>query len=263
MDTESRIIVALDYPTFEQALALADLIGPDVAAFKLGNELAEAEGPGAFGCVKALSAKGGNTFRDSKLHDIPRTVEAAAARLVQPGVFMFNMMCQGGAAMMAAGKAAAVKRAQELGIPAPLALGVTVLTSLDYEQLVEMEDLRHYPFPMTFTAETIAEEKIKAVQRKVVIYARLAQKAGLDGVVCSAQEARIVREACGAGFKTVCPGIRSKNAPPDDQKRTMTVAEAAAAGVDYFVIGRPITQAKDPKAAVVQFNREAAEARGT
>jgi len=254
LDTESRIIVALDYPTFDQALALADLIGPDVAAFKLGNELAEAEGPGAFGCVKALSAKGGKSFRDSKLVDIPRTVEAAAARLVQPGVFMFNMMCQGGAAMMAAGKAAVVKRANELGIPAPLALGVTVLTSLGHEDL---KAVGYFPSELTFPEE----EQVRAVQGLVRRLAVLAKEAGLDGVVCSAQEARIVREACGTDFKTVCPGIRSKDAPPDDQKRTMTVAEGAAAGVDYFVIGRPITQSKDPKAAVAQFNNEAAEAR--
>lgn len=238
---------------------LAKLIGSDVAAFKIGNELAESvDAPQA---VKSLTAHG-RVFRDCKLIDIPNTVAGAAAGLVQEGVTMFNVMCLGGKAMMAAGKEASVKKAKELGIEPPLALGVTILTSLEWEGLKEMGFDFHVwePFPMTFTEERIAQAKREAVRGLVVKLAKLAREAGLDGVIASAQEAADIRQACGPDFLIVTPGIRLPGKDTHDQKRVMTPRDAIAAGADYLVVGRDITQAADPVAVVKQYNEAVAEA---
>lgn len=252
----SRIIVAADFSSLEPAIELARVIGPHVAAFKLGNELAESVG--APQAVEALAEAGCKVFRDAKLIDIPNTVAGAAAGLTQPGVAMYNMMCLGGRKMMEDGRIASARKAQELNIPAPLTLGVTILTSLGYDDLkvIGIDVFERAPWPMTFTPEQIAECKINTVRQIVVKLAKMAQEAGLDGVIASAQEAAEIRAACGPNFLIVTPGIRAKDAPPDDQKRTMTAAEAIAAGADYLVIGRPVTKADKPGVAVVQFNAE-------
>ncbi len=247
----SRVIVAADVPTFGPAIRLADQVGKEVAAFKVGNQLASAAGSRQ--AVAALAAAGCRVFRDGKWVDIPNTVAETVKAEMQAGLTMFNVMCLGGKTMMAAAKQAAVEKASELGIQTPLVLGVTVLTSLKHEDL---QSVGYFPSDLVFPE---VEQK-EAMQRLVRRLALLAQEAGLDGVIASVQEAAMIRAACGKDFLIVTPGIRGKNDPPDDQKRTMTAGEAIAAGADFLVIGRPITKAADPAAAVKAFNDEIGEA---
>lgn len=225
-----RVVVALDYASAEPALALAARLDPKACRVKVGKELFTVAGPSL---VTQLAARGFDVFLDLKYHDIPNTVAAACKAAAGLGVWMINVHASGGSAMMRAAREALAGTAKP-----PLLIAVTVLTSLGDQDLREIGQQETAP---------------QLVER----LARLTQASGLDGVVCSAQEAALLRKACGSGFKLVTPGIRLADATgKDDQKRIVTPAAAVAAGADYLVVGRPITQAADPLAALERINAE-------
>lgn len=226
------ILVALDVESAAKAVALADLLRGSVAGFKIGKQLFTAAGPAM---VRELASRGDRVFLDLKFHDIPNTVAGAIQSSVSTGAWMVNVHASGGSAMMRAAADAATKFAAAAGQPRPLVIGVTVLTSMTDAALKEVG----IDTPML---------------DQVVRLARLAKASGLDGVVASPQEVRAIREACGPEFQIVTPGIRPADQQgKDDQARTMTPAEAVAAGATYLVIGRPITGAPDPRSAAEQI----------
>lgn len=227
--SKDKIIVPLDVDSAEKAANLVTLLADEVGAFKVGLELVNSAGLGVFELVRSIGAK--RIFYDCKFHDIPNTVAGASRAAARLGVWMFNVHCAGGSAMMKAAKDAAVEESAKLGKPRPLVIGVTVLTSID--QRILSEEMR--------VPATVADQ--------VVHLARLAQKAGLDGVVASPHEIEPIRDACGEGFLIVTPGVRPVGAEVGDQKRVMTPSEAVSKGADYLVIGRPIIKADDPVAA--------------
>ncbi len=222
------IIVALDYAAETPALALVEQLDPRHCRLKVGKELFTRCGP-AF--VETLHQRGFEVFLDLKFHDIPNTVAAACAAAADLGVWMVNIHVSGGLRMMEAARA----RLSGLDNP-PLLIGVTVLTSFDAQDLA---------------AIGCAGDP----RERVVTLARLAARAGLAGVVCSPLEAALVRAELGADCVLVTPGVRPLGAAVDDQKRVMTPARALAAGADYLVIGRPITQAPDPGAALLDIEQ--------
>lgn len=224
-----RIIVALDVDAEEKAAELVRALAGEVGAFKVGLELFNAAGPGIFEKMKAAGA--GRIFYDAKFHDIPNTVAGAARVAARKGLWMMNVHTSGGCAMMKAAAEAARSEAESIGIQPPLMIGVTVLTSID---------------TMTLTEEL---RVASGVVEQVMHLAQLAQSSGLDGVVASPQEIKSIREVCGPDFLVVTPGVRPAGAEVGDQKRIMTPSDAARAGADYLVIGRPITRAGDPVAA--------------
>jgi orotidine-5'-phosphate decarboxylase len=233
----NRILVALDVDSRAKALALADALRGSVAGFKIGKQLFTAEGPDI---VRALTARGDQVFLDLKFHDIPNTVAGAVDSAVATGAWMVNVHASGGSAMMRAAAGAARAAAARTGAARPLVIGVTVLTSLDDAALAEVGTPR-------------------GVMEQVVRLATLARAAGLDGVVASPQEIGAIRAACGPDFVIVTPGIRpSGTQGQDDQARTLTPAEAVAAGATYLVIGRPITAADNPRAAAEAIAAETA-----
>jgi orotidine-5'-phosphate decarboxylase len=223
----SRLVFALDVPTTREALGLVDLLRKDVGLFKIGKQLFVHAGPEI---VRAVRKRGGEVFLDLKFHDIPRTVAAAGAEAARLGVFLFNVHAAGGLAMMreTAREVARVCRAERLRRPRVIA--VTVLTSLD------RDDLRSVGVG-------------GSVARQVTRLAKLAEQAGLDGVVASPLEIATVRKHCGAKFLIVTPGVRPVKAERQDQKRVMTPEGAIRAGADYLVVGSPIRDARDPLAA--------------
>ena len=229
---EPRVIVALDFPDTAPAFALATRLDPSQCALKVGKELftsAEA------GLVRELVRRGFRVFLDLKFHDIPNTVAQACAAATRLGVWMLNVHASGGPAMLAAARDAVARTAGDAGMPRPLLIAVTVLTSL--------------------SASDLASIGVDATpEQHVLRLARLAQSQGLDGVVCSALEAHALRRAIGAEFKLVTPGIRPAGAAVQDQARVMTPRDALAAGADYLVVGRPITAAADPVAALDAIN---------
>jgi orotidine-5'-phosphate decarboxylase len=229
---DPKVLVALDFANPMHALALADRLDPQACGIKVGKELFVLAGPEP---VRWMVERGFRVFLDLKFHDIPNTVAQACAAATRLGVWMMNVHAAGGAAMLAAARDAVATSAAVLDRPRPLLIAVTVLTSL------AEGDLR---------AVGIEGTPAGAAER----LARLAASAGLDGVVCSAQEAPALRAACGRGFKLVTPGIRPAGSAKDDQTRIVTPAAAVAAGADYLVIGRPITQAPDPLAALAAIN---------
>ncbi len=230
------LLVALDVPSGSEALALADTLRPIVGGFKIGKQLFTAEGPAV---VRTLSERGDRIFLDLKFHDIPNTVAAAIASATRTGAWMVDVHASGGRAMMRAAAVAARDTAQGLSQDRPLVIGVTVLTSLDRQALREIG-----------VDAPIGEQ--------VVRLARLAQDAGLDGVVASPLEIADIRRACGDGFVIVTPGIRLAHPTvTDDQARTLSPSAALEAGADYLVVGRPITAAADPRAAAEQICKEA------
>lgn len=224
----SPIIVALDFPAAPPALALADRLEPADCAVKIGKELFTAAGPDV---VHACVARGFRVFLDLKFHDIPNTCAQACAAATRLGVWMLNVHASGGGAMLSAARQAVDAAAAALGRPAPLLIGVTVLTSLA-------------------DADLAAIGVAGPAEAQVLRLARLAQASGLDGVVCSAHEARALRAACGAGFQLVTPGIRPAGAGVQDQARVADPGSALDAGASWLVIGRPITAAPDPRAAL-------------
>ncbi|HCA26521.1 MAG TPA: orotidine-5'-phosphate decarboxylase [Betaproteobacteria bacterium] len=221
--TDRRIIVALDFPTEEIALDWIGRIDAGSCRLKVGKELFTAAGPRF---VEQLMRRGFDVFLDLKFHDIPHTVAAACRAAASLGVWMVNVHALGGRRMMEAARDALAPFGQP-----PLLIAVTVLTSMAQEDLMEIG---------------IAADPEEMVQR----LARLAQSVGLDGVVCSAREAAMLRRQAGAGFCLVTPGIRPARAAADDQRRVMTPRQARMAGANYLVVGRPITQADDPLQAL-------------
>lgn len=225
--SHNPIIVALDVPTAEQAGALAEQLAGAVGAFKIGKELFVSAGPDI---VRRIRATGASVFLDLKFHDIPNTVARAVESAVRLDVQMLTIHTSGGSAMMAAAEKAAQEVALRSGRNAPLVLGVTVLTSLDSTDLHEVG-----------VAHTVGEQ----VER----LATLAARSGLRGLVCSPLEIAELRRILPANVQLVTPGIRPAGTETQDQKRTLTPKEAMDAGANWLVIGRPITQAKDPRAA--------------
>ena len=220
-EPRTPILVALDFPDAAAALALADRLDPSLCRVKVGKELFTRSGPAL---VTALQERGFEVFLDLKFHDIPNTVAAAVRAAAELGVWMVNVHASGGSRMMAAARAALL----DLPNP-PLLIAVTVLTSMSEDDLAE---LGHTGSP----------------QQRVLELAALAQRSGMDGVVCSAAESAALRGQCGPEFKLVTPGIRLAGDSADDQRRVVTPAAAMAAGSDYLVIGRSITKADDPVA---------------
>jgi orotidine-5'-phosphate decarboxylase len=232
-----RLLVALDVPTSREAVELATALRGHVGGFKVGSQLFTSAGPDI---VRSLVAQGDRVFLDLKFHDIPNTVAGAVEAASTLGVWMVNVHASGGGSMLEAARRAADKA--EPG-RRPLVVAVTVLTSLD--------------------APTLTSVGVdKAPLDQAVHLARLAQNAGLDGVVASPQETAAIRAACGPGFVVVTPGIRGGNAAPrtDDQRRTLAAGAALRAGSSYLVVGRPITAATDPVAAAKALAEELASA---
>jgi len=228
-----RVIVALDFANPMRALGLAERLDPHDCGLKVGKELFVTAGPDP---VRWMVARGFNVFLDLKFHDIPNTVAQACAAATRLGVWMLNVHAAGGRPMLKAARDAVAGTAAEVGVPRPLLVAVTVLTSLDqatlHETGIDLDAGRH-----------------------VLRLAALARDCGLDGIVCSAIEAPSMRAAFGPGFALVTPGIRPAGSAKDDQARITTPEAAARAGADYLVIGRPITGAPDPVAALAEINR--------
>lgn len=222
--TTKPILVALDYDNKNHALQLIDQLDPNMCRLKVGKEMFTLFGPQL---VKGIHERGFDLFLDLKFHDIPNTVAKAVAAAAELGVWMTNVHASGGLAMMEAAKKALLPYGKE----APMLIAVTVLTSMSDEDLkligIDVPAFEH-------------------VQR----LAKLTKQAELDGVVCSAQEASVLKSLLGQDFKLITPGIRPVGSDVGDQHRVMTPPEALAAGADYLVIGRPITKATDPLAAL-------------
>src|SRR5512143_2691807 len=234
----TKIIVALDFPDAASALALVGRLDPALCRLKVGKELFTVAGPDL---VRALVARGFEVFLDLKFHDIPNTVAAACRAAAGLGVWMMNVHASGGRRRMSAAQAglADLPSRERPGVKPqrPLLIAVTVLTSMSAEDLAEVG-----------VAAAPADQVLRL--------ARLTQACKLDGVVCSAQEAAMLRSSLGVGFRLVTPGIRPAGADAGDQRRVMTPAEALRAGATDLVIGRPITAAADPLAALKQIQSE-------
>jgi orotidine-5'-phosphate decarboxylase len=226
------VIVALDYPTATEALAFTARLTPQQCRVKIGFELFTSAGPAV---VETLVEKGFDVFLDLKYHDIPNTVASACAAAARLGVWMMNVHALGGRRMLVAARESLEKMTHR-----PLLIGVTVLTSHSGRDLAEIG---------------LPEDPDAQATR----LARLAKEAGLDGVVCSAQEAPRLRAEHGAGFCLVTPGIRPAGSERGDQERVVTPSEAVRQGAHYLVIGRPITQAADPVVVLTAINLELAE----
>jgi len=237
MEAKNRIIVALDVSTLDEALGLVDLLQPEVGFFKVGLELLTSEG--APKVVLAIKEAGGEIFYDGKFKDIPNTVAGATRAITRLGVQMFNVHCLGGPTMMKKAREVAEDEAVSRGITRPLVLGVTLLTSLDYEDLVEMRLMDELNIADPKELEEVKNGRIK---RLVQNLAYLAQENDLDGVIASPQEIEAIREYCQPELLVVTPGVRPEWAARGDQKRVMTPGEAIKAGADYLVIGRLITK---------------------
>ena len=224
----NKIIVALDYEKESDALALVDQIDPSLCRLKVGKEMFTTLG---INFVKQLHQRNFDVFLDLKYHDIPNTVARAVRSAADLGVWMVDLHASGGLRMMEEAK----RILEPYGKDAPLLIAVTVLTS--------MEDL------------DLLQIGINAsLMEQVLRLAHLTQRAGLDGVVCSPQEVKILRNACGEDFKLVTPGIRPIGADFGDQRRGMIPTAAIRAGSDYLVIGRPITKADNPVEVLRSIN---------
>lgn len=234
---DTPIYVALDTPDLEAASALARQVAGSVGGLKLGLEFFTAHG--VAGVRRLAEDSGLPVFLDLKYHDIPNTVAGALRAACAAAPAILNVHAVGGRAMLEAAAQAVRAGAEAHGVPRPLLIAVTVLTSLNQHDLADIGVAR-------------------AVDEQVIALARLTQDCGLDGVVCSPHEAAALRQACGPKFKLIVPGVRPAWAGADDQKRIMTPAEARAAGADVLVIGRPITAAADPAAAARRIREELA-----
>ena len=233
ISNEPRIIVALDFDSAPAALSLVEQLDPRACAVKVGHELFSVAGPEP---VREIVARGFNVFLDLKFHDIPNTVARACDAATRLGVWMLNVHASGGRTMLTAAQAAVRAAALQSNRLPPQLIAVTVLTSLDDT------DLRDIGL-------------IDGASEQALRLAHLAHDCGLDGVVCSAVEARAMRSAFGHAFTLVTPGIRPAGVDADDQSRIATPEIAVANGADYLVIGRPITRAADPVAALGAINR--------
>ncbi len=226
---QTRVIIALDYASGEQALAFVTQLEPGSCRLKVGKELFTRSGPDL---VRELSQAGFDIFLDLKYHDIPNTVARACEAAAELGVWMMNVHASGGLKMMQAARQALDK----LDGKQPLLIAVTVLTSMNDEDLAGIG---------------ISEP----AENQVLRLAHLAQQAGLDGVVCSPKEAALLRRELGSDFLLVTPGVRPAGLAANDQSRIMTPVDAIAAGSDYLVIGRPLTQSKDPVKTLAEINQ--------
>jgi len=224
-----RLLVALDVDTADRALTLADQVRGIAGGLKVGSRLFTMAGPDL---VRRLVDSGARVFLDLKFHDIPNTVAQAVDAAVRTGAWMINVHASGGSAMMQAAARAASEAAAASGRPAPLVIAVTVLTSMDADTLNQVGVTR-------------------PLLDHVLVLARMAHAAGMQGVVASPQETAAIRQACGPDFAIATPGIRGASAGQEknDQARTMGPAEAVKAGATFIVVGRPIIAAPDPKAA--------------
>jgi orotidine-5'-phosphate decarboxylase len=227
ISSDPKVVVALDFPKESLALSFVEQLEPNLCRLKVGKELFAIGGPQL---VEKLVGKGFDVFLDLKYHDIPNTVAMACKAAAELGVWMLNVHALGGRRMMEAAKEAVMQCEQP-----PLLIGVTVLTSM------EQSDLAEIGLPGT-------------PKENVLRLAGLAKSSGLDGVVCSAQEASAIRSQLGDDFCLVTPGIRPANSAGDDQRRIMTPAQAMEAGSSYLVVGRPITQAANPVAVLKSIN---------
>ncbi|MCK2149022.1 orotidine-5'-phosphate decarboxylase [Marinobacter alexandrii] len=227
---DPKIIVALDFPSEKPAVELVEQLDPAKCRLKVGKELFTRSGPQL---VDRLQKRGFDVFLDLKFHDIPNTTSAAVAAAADLGVWMVNVHASGGEKMMVACR----ERLESFGADRPLLIAVTVLTSMSADDLAGIG---------------IADSPEAQVSR----LATLTKNCGLDGVVCSAQEAPKLKAEQGADFQLITPGIRPLTADKGDQQRIMTPTDALKAGSDYLVIGRPITQAADPLAALEAIHAE-------
>jgi len=225
---KNPLIIALDVNAIEEASVLADKLSPYAGAFKVGMQLYNSEGPEA---IRILKEKNTAIFIDLKLHDIPNTVAGAARVLTRHGVSILNVHAAGGKKMMREAVKAARDEADKKGIDRPLIVAVTVLTSIDQE---------------VFNNEVGINGSIK---ERVVLWAKMAREAGLDGVVASPHEIAAIRKACGNDFVIITPGVRPAGVAANDQKRVMTPGEAIRQGATYLVVGRPVTGSPDPAQA--------------
>ncbi|MFL0798305.1 MAG: orotidine-5'-phosphate decarboxylase [Cellvibrionaceae bacterium] len=227
--TDPKVLIALDFSTAEQVMAFIEPLSPEECRLKVGKELFTSCGPEL---VKAIIAKGFDVFLDMKYHDIPNTVAGAVRAAAEMGVWMVNVHAVGGSRMMKA----AEESLHDISGRKPLLIAVTVLTSMSPEDLAE-------------TGVTVSPEE------QVLHLAKLAKDSGMDGVVCSAQEAEMLKQHCGQDFQLVTPGIRPADAAADDQRRIVTPPQAIKNGSDYLVIGRPITKAENPVQALQAINQ--------
>lgn len=224
----SKVIVALDFPSDIATMQLVEKLNPELCRLKVGKELFTRCGPAL---VKDIIASGFDVFLDLKFHDIPNTVAKACESAADLGVWMVNVHSMGGVAMMEAARSALSHD------DAPLLIAVTLLTSSGENEL---------------RALGIDQKPADFVKR----LASMTQQAGLDGVVCSAQEASMLKQQCGDNFLLVTPGIRPENSNADDQNRIMTPRQAVDNGSDYLVIGRPVTQSDDPVRVLQEINTQ-------
>ncbi len=227
--SDPRIVVALDYAEPKLAFELVEQLDPAMCRLKVGKELFTAAGPQL---VEKLISKDFGVFLDLKFHDIPTTVAKACEAASRLGVWMLNVHASGGADMMQAAREGIARSGQQ-----PLLIAVTVLTSMNQSALKQIG---------------VQDE----LQNQVLRLAKLTKESGLDGVVCSAQEAELLRKSLGPDFCLVTPGIRPKSASLDDQSRVVTPAQAIALGASYLVIGRPITKAENPLLALNAIHQE-------
>lgn len=227
---DSKVIVALDYDSEDKARTMVDQLDPQLCKLKVGKELFTRAGPSL---VRTFVDQGFKVFLDLKFHDIPNTVANACAAAADLGVWMMNVHAQGGTKMMQA----ALNALESASAQRPLLIGVTILTSLSDDDI----------HATGLQGDT---------QSNVIRLAKLTEQAGLDGVVCSPLEVTVLREAVKPAFKLVTPGIRPAGSATDDQARIMTPQKAVAAGSDYLVIGRPVTQASDPIDVLQSINAE-------
>jgi len=226
--SDAKVVVALDFDKKGDALSFVDKVSPNDCRLKVGKEMFTYFGPDF---VKQLTYKGFDVFLDLKFHDIPNTVAKAVTAAANLGVWMVNVHASGGSEMMKKAKSSL----EQFGDKAPLLTAVTVLTSMSGKDL-----------------QDIGIDRTPAEQ--VIHLAKLTKNCGLDGVVCSAWEAEHLKKSLGQAFKLITPGIRPLGSASDDQKRIMTPQQAIAVGVDYLVIGRPITQAANPQIVLDKIN---------
>ena len=232
---KNKLIVALDVETASEARDLFNALKDVAGMFKVGSQLFTATGPGL---VREIVSAGASVFLDLKFHDIPNTVASAGIEAARLGVSIFDVHACGGSEMMRRTAAAVAETAEREGIPRPQIIGITVLTSMDDSTLAEAG----------FSSST--QEQVKRM-------ARLADDAGLDGVVASPHEVKLIKESVERqDFIVVAPGVRPIGAASDDQRRVMTPVEAVRAGADYLVVGRAILKAPDPAQAAQQIIEE-------
>ncbi|MDH5693939.1 MAG: orotidine-5'-phosphate decarboxylase [Gammaproteobacteria bacterium] len=228
-ETETKLIIALDFDNLSAVEQLCDQLSPSMCRLKIGKELFTRFGPAV---VETVQKKGFEVFLDLKFHDIPQTVAKAVASAASLGVWMVNVHALGGARMMTAARESLSKFSK-----APTLIAVTLLTSHDEEDYNQLG----FKDPIALQVERLA---------------RLTHQCGLDGVVCSAQEAAAIRKLTSPTFCLVTPGIRPKGSETQDQRRILTPSEAIQQGSNFLVIGRPVTQATDPAQALAEIDRE-------